>query len=165
LAVVDEESGEEVVALAGKFQPAVLAAHVDAVGQWYNGARVLVERNNHGHAVLLWLREYSRLRRESGHDGHEGWLSSPKGKALLFDACADAFREGRAVLHSFATFVQLASVEGATLRAPGGEQDDRADAHALALWLAEHATVIDDLDVPFASGRRPTIGGGVHQRW
>ena len=34
LAVVDEGTGEEVAALAGKFQPAVLAAHVDVIGQW-----------------------------------------------------------------------------------------------------------------------------------
>jgi len=131
--VVGVETGEEVAALAGKFQPAVMAAHIGTIGEWCNGAGVLVERNNHGHAVLLWLRDYSRLRRASGHDGNEGWLSSTKGKALLYDACADAFRERRAQLHSFVTVAQLASIEGATLRAPEGEWDDRAIAHALAL--------------------------------
>ena len=35
-------------------------------------------------------------------------------------------------MHSFATFVQLVRIEGATLRAPEGEADDRADAWALA---------------------------------
>jgi len=93
---------------------------------------LLVERNNHGHAVLLWLTEHSKLRRLSGHDGKTGWLSSSKGKALLYDGCADAFRNGEVKLHSFATFVQLASIEGASLRAPEGEADDRADAWALA---------------------------------
>jgi hypothetical protein len=77
---------------------------------------VLVERNNHGHAVLLWLEDNSRLWRLEGHDGNEGWLTT-KGKALLYDAAADAFREGETLLHSFATFTQLASIEGATLRA------------------------------------------------
>jgi hypothetical protein len=163
LAVVDAETGEEVAALAGKFQPAVLAAHIDGVGRWYNGARVLVERNNHGHAVLLWLRDNSYLRIAAGHDGHPGWLSSSKGKALLYDACAEAFRGRRVLLHSFATFAQLAAAEGATLRAPEGEQDDRADAHALALWLAEHHIAPADVAMPFAVGRRPTIGGGVHE--
>src|SRR5262249_60252225 len=83
LAVLDRESGEEVAALAGKIQPAVLGAHIDAVGRWYNRAEVMVERNNHGHAVLMGLREHSKLRRLPGPDGNDGWLSSTGGKARL----------------------------------------------------------------------------------
>jgi hypothetical protein len=132
LAVLDRESGEEVAALAGRFEPAVFAAHLYALGRWYCDADVLVERNNHGHAVLLWLQDHSALLRLSGYDGQPGWLSNSKGKALLYDAAADAFRERQTVLHSFATFTQLASIEGATLRAPPGEADDRADSYALA---------------------------------
>jgi hypothetical protein len=131
LVVLEVHSGEEVAALTGKFEPAVLAAHADAIGRWYHHAPVLVERNNHGHAVLLWLAEHSKLRRLSGHDHKPGWLSSSKGKALLYDGCADAFRDGEVTLHSLATYVQLASIEGATLRAPEGDADDRADAFAL----------------------------------
>jgi hypothetical protein len=132
LTVVDRDSGEEVAALSGKFQPSTLAAHLDSLGTWYNRADVLVERNNHGHAVLLGLRDHSLLYRLPGYDGREGWLSNGKGKALLYDTAADAFREGTTILHSFATFIQLASIEGATLRAPEGEPDDRADSYALA---------------------------------
>lgn len=133
LTVLDGQTGEEAASLAGKFQPSTFAAHIDAIGRWYNDASVLVERNNHGHAVLLWLRDHSKLRRLSGHDGQQGWLSNSKGKALLYDACADAFRESKTMLHSFGTFVQLASIEGASLRAPEGQPDDRADGYALAL--------------------------------
>src|SRR5262249_34825010 len=128
----DRETGEEVASLAGKFQPATLAAHIDCIGKWYRNAWVLVERNNHGHAVLLWLWDHSRLWPMLGHDGKPGWLSNSKGKALLYDAAADDFREGQTVLHSFATFVQLTSIEGSSLRAPEGEADDRADSYALA---------------------------------
>jgi hypothetical protein len=131
--VLDAQSGEEVACLAGKFEPAVFAEYLDAVGQWYNEAALMVERNNHGHAVLLWLREHSRLRRLLGHDGNEGWLSSERGKALLYSAAADGFRNAETVLHSFDTFAQLASIDGNTLRAPEGEMDDRADSHALAV--------------------------------
>jgi len=82
---------------------------------------------------------------------------------MLYDACADAFRERRAVLHSFATFAQLASIEGATLRAPEGEWDDRAMAHALALWLVERSIVSEGTGWPvFTLGERPMIGGGVY---
>jgi hypothetical protein len=132
LTVLDSLTGEEVATLAGRLQPAVLAAHADRLGQWYNRAGLLVERNNHGHAVLLWLKDHSHLRRLCGPDGKEGWLSSSRGKVLLYDACADTFRERGTVLHSFATFVQLASIEGSSLRAPEGEHDDRAVGYALA---------------------------------
>ena len=51
---------------------------------------------------------------------------------MLYDRCADAFRNSEVKLHTFATFTQLASIDGSTLRAPDGEHDDRADAFALA---------------------------------
>jgi len=132
LTVLDCVSGEEVAALAGKFQPSVIAAHADAVGRFYNAASVMVERNNHGHAVLLWLGEHSELAVLSGADGKPGWHSTSKGKALLYSAVADAFRNSETTVHSFATFIQLSSIEGSTLRAPQGEHDDRADSYALA---------------------------------
>src|SRR5205814_1551685 len=69
--------------------------------------------------------------RLAGHDRGEGWLTNSKGKALLYDGTADAFRNRETMLHSLATFTQLASIEGSTLRAPEGEPDDRAVAYAL----------------------------------
>lgn len=132
--VVDDETGEEVCSLAGKYEPAVLAAHAAAVCRWYNRAALMPERNNHGAAVILWLQDNARdLVILKGHDGKPGWMSSSKGKALLYGHAADAFRTGDAVIHTFAAYVQLCSIEGATLRAPEGQFDDRADGFALAL--------------------------------
>lgn len=136
LTVQDVATGEEVAVLSGKFQPSVIAGHADTVGKYYNNAGVMVERNNHGHAVLLWLEEHSKLRVLSGRDDKPGWLSSALGKTLLYNELADYFRdnarEGNKLLHSFATYTQLASIEGSSLRAPDGEHDDRADSYGLA---------------------------------
>jgi hypothetical protein len=132
LVVLDANTGEEVASLVGKFQPAVLADHAITLGLWYNQACILAERNNHGHAVLLELDHRHELRVLSGHDDKPGWLSSQRGKALLYASCADAFRKREVILHTFATYSQLASIDGSTLRAPEGEADDRADAFALA---------------------------------
>jgi hypothetical protein len=131
--VLDEDTGEEVATFAGRFEPSTFASYIDAVGTWYNRADVLVERNNHGHAVLLWLVEHSRLHRLPGPDERPGWLSSPKGKALLYATCAEAFRDRETQLHSFSTYTQLCSIDGGTLKAPDGQNDDRADSYALAL--------------------------------
>ena len=61
-----------------------------------------------------------------------GWLCSTLGKTQLYDKCADACKNSEVVLCSFATYSQLALIDGSTLRAPDGEHDDRADAFALA---------------------------------
>lgn len=133
LTVQDRLTGEEVAALAGKYQPATFGFYLDQIGRYYNNAEILVERNNHGHAVLLWLRDNSKLNRlKDPRDGKDGWLSNSIGKALLYDTETDVFRTGDTILHSFETYTQLASIEGSTLLAPEGERDDRADSHALA---------------------------------
>jgi len=62
LTVLDVLSGEECAVLSGKFQPAVMASYADKVGVYFNHAALMVERNNHGHAVILWLTEHSQLR-------------------------------------------------------------------------------------------------------
>lgn len=132
LTVLDVLSGEEMAVVAGKLQPSVIAAYADQIGRYYNNAGLMVERNNHGHAVLLWLEEHSPLRLLLGGDEKSGWLSNKLGKTLLYNEMADCFRDKNTTLHSFDTYTQLASIEGATLRAPAGEHDDRADSYALA---------------------------------
>src|SRR5262249_36728944 len=118
LAVLDLRTGEEVASLAGRFEPATFAAHVSAVAGWRGGAPVLVERNNHGHAVLAWLLDHARgLTRLCGDDGRPGWNTTTRGKALLYDGAGEALRDGEAVIHGLDTFSQLAGVEGSTLRA------------------------------------------------
>lgn len=143
LTVLDIITGEEVAKLRGKFQPSTLAAHADVIGTYYNRASLMVERNNHGHAVLLWLRDNSRLKRLPGHDRREGWHSTTKGKALMYDAGADAFRDQETIIHSFDTYTQLASIEGSTLRAPEGEMDDLADSYVLATLAMKPKQVLD----------------------
>lgn len=133
LTVIRKDTGEEVAKLNGRYQPSTFAAHVDAIGSYYGYAPVMPERNNHGHAFILWLSDNSSLEVLRGHDGNPGWLSSTKGKTILYDAGADAFRNGETVLHSFETYIQLASVEGSTLLAPEGLPEDLADSYCLAL--------------------------------
>lgn len=132
LCVQDEATGEEVAQLASQFEMTIFAAHINAVGLFFNRAGVLVERNNHGHTVLAELRRDSELNRLTGPDGKEGWLSSPQGKVKMYDDCTEAFRQNDTTVHSFSTFTQLGSIDGRTLRAPEGQHDDEATAYALA---------------------------------
>lgn len=132
LTVLNRRTGEEVAALAGKYQPGIFGHLIATVARWY-GADVLVERNNHGHAVILWLLNNAPdVTTLAGLDDRHGWLSSPLGKVILYDQVTEAVQHNAATVHSFATFEQLSSIEGASLRAPEGLMDDRADSFALA---------------------------------
>lgn len=135
--VMDVATGEEVACLAGKFEPAVFGSHLVLLSHYFNDAAILVERNNHGHAVIQWLQENApRQRLLPGHDQKTGWMSSKLGKALLWTEAADHFLSSSQaetkILHSFASYSQIASIDGSTLRAPEGQHDDRAVSFALA---------------------------------
>lgn len=124
--VLRVDTGEEVAMFAGKLEPAVFAEYIAKLGDWYNSADIMVERNNHGHAVLLWLREHSGLIILDGHDDKPGWLTSEKGKSLLYATACDMFKNRELTVHSRRTFEQLSTIEGDTQRAPEGLHDDLA---------------------------------------
>lgn len=133
LHVLDEISGAEVAALAGKFEPGTFAGHIKTLSAYYNKAAVLPERNNHGHAVVLWLRDNSKVKILAGQDGKPGWQTTSASKAYMYDQAAEAFRDQATTLHSFETLTELLSIEGSTLSAPLGLHDDRATSYCLAL--------------------------------
>jgi len=147
--LLDADTGVQVAVLVGKIQPSVFADLIAKACGWYNAAPAMVERNNHGHAVIEALLGLN-VRLLTGHDGKTGWLSSGKGKALLYDGATEAVQNGDVVIRDLVTQTQLASIEGGTLRAPEGLMDDRADAFALAVQAMLHP----------AARRRPVSIGG-----
>jgi hypothetical protein len=150
-----------VAELTGKIEPSTFAAYLDEIGRWYNGADVMAERNNHGHLLIRELQRLGSLRVLEGYDGKPGWLSTVKGKPLLYGLVADAVRDGACTIRGSETAAQLASIEASTLRAPEGLHDDRADAFALAVaalaWKPDIAasTVVAHAD-PLAEYDRGT---------
>lgn len=131
--VLDADTWAEVAVCCGKFEPAVLASMVDLLGGYYNHADAMVERNNHGHTVIRELINNGKTRLINGYDGKAGWLTNVKGKPLLYDALAEAVRDGACRVRSVETASQLASIEASTLSAPEGLHDDRAMSFALAV--------------------------------
>jgi hypothetical protein len=130
--VLDADTWAEAATLAGKLEPGTFARLVAQVASIYGDAGVLVERNNHGHAVIRGLQELGATVLD-GYDGRPGWLSNIKGKPLLYDLTAQAVRDGVCRVRSPETAAQLASLDANTLAAPPGLHDDRADAFALAI--------------------------------
>lgn len=162
-----DEHGRECAILAGKIPPREMAIWCYEIAQWYNGAPIMCERMNHGHAVI---QELDNLRAWilDGHDERPGWLSSTQGKIQMYNHAAnvvhDCFllklsgedlkelgfknhyrrkQDGESeeefdnkytnLIHSEDLALQLKMVERLTLRAPEGQNEDKADAWALAM--------------------------------
>ena len=109
--IMDARRGVEVAELHGHWETDDYAAHLAALCRIYGGvhgaAFLGVERNNHGHAVLLALRSIhnypvQRLyhHQEYNDIAHKempraGWLTSGTSKPLMIDALAVAIKERR----------------------------------------------------------------------
>jgi hypothetical protein len=131
---MDSLSGEEVATLAGKVEPSVFGSCIEKVSGFFNRAPVLVERNNHGHAVIQWLRDNAyAVRLLCGSDGKPGWLTISRSKAMMYSDVADVMQNRAAIIHDLQTFQQLCSIEGSSLSAPQGQHDDLAVAFGLAV--------------------------------
>lgn len=126
---------EQCAVLAGKIEPDVLTSYCIALSHWYNDAKLLPERNNHGHVVLQILNDDAKVRGNviKGLDGKGGWMSSSRGKAMMYDYLVEEIRNANVTIHDSDTKVQLQSIEGSTLNAPEGKHDDYAMAAGLAV--------------------------------
>jgi hypothetical protein len=131
LCVIEKLSGRQVAKLSGKFEPRVFAHHIAKFSAVYNNCPVLIERNNHGHAVIQKCEDL-KLNLLNGYDEKTGWLNNSKGKVLLYDHTAEMVRTNDCRIVDFTTYSQLASIEASTLLAPDGQHDDEADAFCLA---------------------------------
>jgi hypothetical protein len=131
LIVLDDLTGEEVCNCVGKFEPAVFGNMIDKIAKWYK-APVMVERNNHGHAVILWLSDHGKCRVLDGPDEDKGFYTTTTTKIKGYDELAEAVRSRKILIHDASTYHQLEIIESATLRAPDTMHDDRAMAYMLA---------------------------------
>jgi hypothetical protein len=136
--VLDVDTCEEMAVFPGPTPMHILVGYVVKLAAWYNAAGVLVERNNHGHAVLLWLDSHGQgTFVMNGPDGRPGWLEGNAQKMLLYDLAAKKLRENECIIHDQQTKSQLASIEANTLKAPEGLPDDRAMSFVIGLAAAD----------------------------
>jgi hypothetical protein len=146
-ASVVDLAGAQVAAWAGRVEPAAFGSQIAAASAFFNGAAALVERNNHGHAVLLWLREFSTVQALPGLDKKPGWATTGSSKPMAYDNAADVLRAGGSVIRDPATLEELGNITTA-LCAPDGLHDDRATAHVLALAALRFCSVGPLVSVP-----------------
>ena len=149
--ILDWSSGVEMVELHGHWEPEEFARHLADVCRAYNGAYLGVERNNHGHAVLLalsTLHQYPALYAHQEYDQHSvagvprlGWATTAKSKPLMIDALAETIRERRPYRNAlFVSEARTYAVQdnGAT-GASGSMHDDRIMSYSIAEMLRRFA--------------------------
>lgn len=138
--VIHKQSGRQVALYSERVDLEVFAGDTDEIGRWYNNAEVMIERNNHGHAIILWYEHNSFLYVLPGFDGRPGWASTGsatgrggRGKVLMYNTGATVLRDKQTRVRSRKSYNQLQSIQRSTLRAPEGLPDDCADSFVLAL--------------------------------
>ena len=146
--VLNAYTGEQVAEFANNYTPPdKLAQLAIEIGHYYNGALIVPESNNHGHAVIQVLRpRYFNLYRRESVDtltGQKneiiGWNTSGMTKPLLVDNLEEAVREKQTVIHSeellkeMKIFVQTDEANKQGYGAEGSGHDDRVIAYGLAI--------------------------------
>lgn len=138
--------GEQVAQLRGLWAPEKFAEKVDALALRYSvhheprRARPVmagVERNNHGHAVLMKLRQLNPKDQPyslSFWSKKLGWVTTPQTRPLMYDEFAGAIREGQVVVHDPVTQSQMSTFAQTRLGgdAQQGYHDDDLTAGAIA---------------------------------
>ncbi|MGI6377427.1 MAG: hypothetical protein ACOX3S_15755 [Anaerolineae bacterium] len=144
--VQDDTTGEYVAVINQRLEPDVTADYALQLARYYGNAGVMVERNNHGHAVLQRLLDVAPQQALQAPRDLEvpwqaeptlprtsrfGWLNNRRGKMAMYTGMAEALRGADVRLYDQETMEQLASIDGNRLRAPDGQHDDLATAAAL----------------------------------
>jgi hypothetical protein len=107
---------------------------VDEVARQYPGI-VGVERNNHGHALLLRLRQLGTPGIYRHDDGRDGWITSGKTKALMIDELEEAVRNETVRIGDLTALQEMRNYQyndNGSTSAPSGQHDDHVMARAIA---------------------------------
>jgi hypothetical protein len=133
--VIDRRSALQCAELHGHFPPRELAVRLIELANSYNQALLVVEQNNHGHAVLAHLRMAgcTNVFRDGGHDG---WLTSAVSRPAMIENLADVLAQNQTIFHSSKllnecrTFIRH---RDGSSSAATGSHDDCVMAMAIAL--------------------------------
>jgi len=152
--VLERDSGDQVAVLAGRWAPDVYAAKLDRLARHYGqhasrGSQTVivgVERNNHGHAVILELRHLSAggapYAIYRAWDKHLGWPTTSATRPVMVDQLEAALRTKALTVHDAGTVDQLGTFaynDDGRPEAQEGYHDDAVLALAIAWQLRRRA--------------------------
>ena len=144
LMVMDALLWEEVAFAQGQWEPSTMASYAFRLGNSFNDATICPERNNHGHSVILALKEIYSYRwiYKSPFDKKLGWLTTVKTKTLAMDKLAEVMEYGEIGFRSKEILAQLSNIEAGTQAAPEGDHDDAAMCAVIAAGALTWTTIV-----------------------
>jgi len=126
--------------LYGHYTPEELAEQAAKLGREYNDALMVVERNNHGHAVLAMLERVEQYEPLYRNHRYAGWVTTMLTRPTMLErfgamlvANIELFQSGR-LLEECRTFVRHAD---GRIAAAEGSHDDAIMAMAMALAVRD----------------------------
>lgn len=154
--VIDVEAFEVVAKIRGQWKPSEFAEKLNDLGKMYSSPGPIypllaVERNNHGHAVLLKLDEalrYPNLYLDE-RDERLGWRTDSTSRPIMINHFIDAIDDGhlkvtdKDILSECLTLIDNAG----KIEASDGKHDDSIISCAIAIQISfkSHLSVYDDL--------------------
>jgi hypothetical protein len=140
--VLDAATGLQCAEFQGRCGLMELAERAATLGREYNGAMLIVERNNHGAGVIAYLTGVMQYARLFQQDGQAGWLTTALSRPRVLAQMERLLGEGAEsvmsarLLREMKTFVRDA--RGRT-GAAQGQHDDLVMAMGIALAARELA--------------------------
>jgi hypothetical protein len=145
--VIELESGLQCAELQQRLAPPDLAHAVAELAREYNHARLVVERNNHGLAVLAYLETSEHYTNIYGTEDAAGWLTTVANKPVIIArlgvllARSPQIFASRRLLEECRTFVSMTN--GRTGAASGAHDDC---VMAMAIAQAARAEILGRID-------------------
>jgi hypothetical protein len=125
--VISLANKEQVAVIQGRWEPDTFSDYLLRLAAIYNQPEILVERNNHGHAVLACLKKERYRRIGKGHDGKMGWLTNEVTREQSIDYLAAHLRDRAVIIRDRATLGEMMSFHvnrrGYCCAVPGSHDD------------------------------------------
>ncbi len=149
--VFDAKSKEQVAVLRGRIKPSDFAHALAKLAERYiirknNWPLLAVERNNHGHAVLLELDEHIKYRNLFvAKDDKVGWVTDRVTRPIMIDAFIDCVEKQNFNFNDKTTLQECLTLidNNGKIEAADGKHDDTIVAAAIGLQMCIEVGVSD----------------------
>jgi len=141
IAIRDKQSRNDVLEFRGRVGTKELANMIKAYAERYNGAKVIVERNGLGRAVIENLQEINCPNMYRGDDGKPGWLTNVVNRSVALDFLNEALIHNEYAPRStrFVGEMRTFTMQNGKPQALSGYHDDLVLTHSILTYCMLHA--------------------------
>lgn len=150
----DASSREQIAILRGRIKPHQFAKDVFDLCEVYTGPGdrwplLAIERNNHGHAVLLELDHHLKYSNLFIHkDGRVGWLTDRVTRPIMLDMFIDGLENKNIKINDPTTLDECMTLvnDDGKIQAASGKHDDCVIAAAIAIQMCVECSTLEIYD-------------------